>query len=213
MTAQGWGSMATTHLLKISRLEGLTDGIFAIAMTILVLDLHIPRDLAVNMLLHVMKSEVFFRIYVYVASFAILGTLWVAMNFQLGLLERLNRVYLWTNIFYLMVICVVPFSASLIGAYPTNPESITFFAVNLLFASLGQFLTAQCSYYYKLNKSFYHAALRNAVLRRIFFAPPFYIAAMFMAHWHTDIAFILLFTPILAYMIPGRVDTYEGIEG
>jgi uncharacterized membrane protein len=198
-----------THLLKISRLEGLTDGIFAIAMTILVLDLRLPESAGTGDLLDILKNDVLLKLFIYAGSFVILGTLWVAMNFQLGLLERLNRQYLWTNVFYLMVICVVPFSASLIGSYPNSPTSISFYAINLLCASLGQLLTAQCSHTYNLNKEIYTPAIRHAVIRRIFVAPIFYIGSLVVAHWNTTAAAIMLVAPTVLYMIPGSVDRYE----
>jgi uncharacterized membrane protein len=202
--------MESVHLLKISRLEGLTDGIFAVAMTILVLDLHLPtHHLMTGNLLPLLQSDILIKLGTYIGSFIILGTLWVSMNFQLGLVEHLNRPYLWTNIFYLMVICVVPFSASLLSAFPHHPVSITFYALNLLCASLGQFIVSQCSHYYHLNKPIYTLAIRNAVLRRIGVAPVFYLASLFLAHWNTGLAFILLIAPTAIYMKPGRVDQYE----
>jgi uncharacterized membrane protein len=203
--------MNQTHLLKISRLEGLTDGIFAIAMTILILDLHLPTDVGADNLTPFLQHDIILRLFVYAGSFIILGTLWVAMNFQLGLLERLNRQYLWSNVFYLMVICVVPFSANLIGTYPNNPASISFYAVNLLCASFGQFLTAQCSYIYKLNKDIYKPVIRRAIICRILVAPIFYIGSLLVAHWSTATASVLLIAPTFLYLLPGSVDHYESV--
>ena len=195
--------MNSSHLLKVSRLEGLTDGIFAIAMTILVLDLKLPGSATF------LTSAIYIRLAVYVGSFIILGTLWVAMNFQLGLIERLNRPYLWTNILYLMVICVVPFSASLVAAFPNHPGSISFFAVNLLFASSGQLLTFVTAHHYKLNKSSYSEGIKRAIINRIYVAPIFYISALLVAHWNTSIAFLLLVAPPTIYLIPGKIDTFD----
>jgi uncharacterized membrane protein len=197
-------------LLKISRLEGLTDGIFAIAMTIMVLNLHVPSHIATNNILSTIKGDLFTNLIIYIGSFVILGTHWVAMNFQLGLLDHLNRPYLWTNIFYLMVICVVPFSANLLGAYPHSVDSINFYAINLLCSSLGQFLTLECAHYYKLYKNLYTQEIHHAAFRRILVSPPFYIAALIMAHWNIRLAFILLVAPTLLYIIPGRIDRFEG---
>src|SRR5262245_36882664 len=132
--------MAAAHLLKVSRLEGLTDGIFAIAMTILILNLHVPLNLTDDKITPLIKNEIYSNLFIYIGTFIILGTHWIAMNFQWGLLDRLNRVYLWVNIFYLMSICVVPFSANLLGAYRYNIHSIYFYVANLLCTSLGQFL-------------------------------------------------------------------------
>lgn len=199
------------HLLKISRLEGLTDGVFAIAMTILALDLHLPRGLDSSHLFSTLRSDVAFELYIYIVSFIILGTLWIAMSFQTGLLERINRPYLWTRIFYLMAVCIVPFSASLVAAYPQNPASISFYAYNLIAAYICQFITNQCAHSFKLNNLSYTPTIRRAIIQRILVAPIFYIAALIVVHWDTKLAFILLFAPTILYMIPGRIDQYENV--
>lgn len=203
--------MPQGHLLKLSRLEGLTDGVFAIAMTILVLDLRLPSGVAPADLSRVLMHDVMQRLIIYMGSFVILGTLWVAMNFQLGLLDRVNRPYLWTNVFYLMVICVVPFSASLLAAYPANPDSILFYAVNLICASLGQYLIFETSCLFKLNGDRYSDNIRYAIIRRIWIAPLFCIAAIILAHWNMRLAFFTLIMPTLIYMVPGKVDKFDKV--
>ncbi|MEO8402895.1 MAG: TMEM175 family protein [Gammaproteobacteria bacterium] len=201
--------MNQTRILKVSRLEGLTDGIFAIAMTILVLDLHLSPDMtAINLTAH-MTSDIFLKLIIYMGSFIILGTLWVAMNFQLGLLDHVNRPYLWSNVLYLMLVCIVPFSASLVAAYPTHFASITFYAINLICASMAQLLTILCAHAYRLNRDIYTTAIRHAVIQRIFIAPVFYIAALILAHWNMTLAFIALIAPTFLYMLPGKVDHFD----
>ncbi len=203
--------MAITHLLKISRLEGLTDGVFSIAMTIMVLNLHLPNHFNTGDVSPIVQSNIYINLYMYAGSFIILGTHWIAMNFQWGLLERLNRIYLWTNMFYLMAICVIPFSANLLVAYPHSIYSINFYAINLLCTSLGQMITLTCAYYFKLNKNTYRIEVYRAALLRILVAPVFYISSLVMTHWSTSIAFILLVLPTAIYLIPGRIDHYEGV--
>ncbi len=201
--------MAAGHILKISRLEGLTDGIFAIAMTIMVLNLHVPAHLDPVNGAPLVNSEIVMTLLIYVGSFIILGTHWIAMNFQWGLLDHHNRIYLWTNMYYLMVICVVPFSANLLGEHPGHIDSITFYAINLACASFGQFLTLHCAHYFKLYKKEYSMAIYRAALRRLLVAPVFYGAALVMSHWSISGAFILLVMPTLIYMVPGSIDKYE----
>jgi uncharacterized membrane protein len=201
--------MASSHILKVSRLEGLTDGIFAIAMTILILDLRLPTGITPHTLANVFVNVVFAKLFIYVFSFTILGTLWIAMHFQMGMLDRVNRPYLWANIFYLMVVCVVPFSASLVSAYPDESASIWFYAMNLIFAYLGQILICETANYYKLNNDSYTPAIRRAVLRRIYIAPIFYICSLIIANWDTSLAFVILIVPTLIYLIPGRVDSFD----
>lgn len=201
--------MKGRYILKVSRLEGLTDGVFAIAMTILALDLRIPHQLTSLSLRDILFNNIPTKLVVYLCSFVILGTLWIAMNFQTGLLERINRPYLWTHVLYLMIICVVPFSASLVAAYPENPLSISFFAVNLLCCNLTQFLIIQCASRYQLNSKLYSDQTRLAALKRIFVAPFFYIASLFVAHFAPYVAFALLVVPIVVYMFPGQIDKFN----
>jgi len=202
----------SAHLLKVSRLEGLTDGIFAIAMTILALNLHVPLHLSENKLTTLLQNEIYTNLFIYIGTFIILGTHWIAMNFQWGLLERLNRVYLWINIFYLMSICVVPFSANLLGVHRYNIHSINFYIVNLLCASLGQFCSLHYANSYQLFRNTYTPAIYHAALLRMLVAPIFYISALIFAHWSTKGAFVLVIFPTLIYMIPGRIDRYENID-
>ena len=202
-------SKTSFHILKVSRLEGLYDGIFAIAMTILVLDLKVPTDTFATNLHSTFITDILIKLFVYIGSFAILGTLWIAMNFQIGLLERINRIYLWTNVVYLMVICIVPFSASLLAAFPQEPISIIFYAINLMCASLMQILICESSCFYNLNKDIYSPAIRSAVLRRALLAPVFYLLAIFLAFFSTTLAFVILVAPILIYIVPGHIDKFD----
>lgn len=195
-------------ILKISRLESLIDGVFAIAMTILVFDLKLPVD-GTQDLHHLLLATIPYKLFIYVGSFIILGTLWVAMNFQWGLLQRVNRPYFWTNILYLMVICLIPFSASLVATYPESKKSIIFFAVNLLCANAAQLLVNACAYYFNLNNERYNALIHRAIIKRALLAPAFYIAAIIVAFWSIKIAFIIMIAPIILYLIPGEIDRHD----
>lgn len=68
-------------------------------MTILAFELKLPIGLSLTNLKIVFKQLILMKLFIYVGSFITLGTLWVAMNFQLGFLEKLNRPYIWTNFF------------------------------------------------------------------------------------------------------------------
>ena len=203
--------MRLVHLLKVSRLEGLADGIFAIAMTILVLDLRIPATLITGDLMFILEDTIFYKLLIYMGSFVILGTLWVAMNFQYGLLDRINRPYLWTNVLYLMAVCVVPFSASLVGSFPSSKVSISFYAINLLCANIMQLIIFTYAHFGKLNTNLYTPAIGRAIIRRILVAPVCYILCLIMAHWNTHAAFVLLLIPTIIYIFPGVIDQYETV--
>jgi uncharacterized membrane protein len=201
--------MPQEHLLRPTRLASLVDGIFAIAMTILVLDLRLPLGTTNADVYSLLMTDVMHRLLIYIGSFIILGTLWIAMNFQYGLVARVNRTYFWTNVLYLMTICVVPFSASLVASYPDSIACISFYAANLLFAQLAQLVIFQCAHYFNLNSDMYTREIHRAIVQRIFVAPIFYCASLILAHWNERVAFLMLIAPTLIYMIPGKVDRYD----
>lgn len=199
------------HLLKLSRFEALTDGIFAIAMTILVLDIRLPKGLDETTLKLLLNSEIMHEVFIYMGSFAILGTQWIAMNFQQGFLDHINRPYLWANIFYLMTICIIPFSASLLAEYTRSYVSVMFYACNLIAANFGQWLTWKTSHHFKLNNETATTYARVVVSQRIYLAPVFYFASLIIAYWSIGLAFLALIAPPLIYIIPGRVDKVDQV--
>lgn len=198
-----------SHVLKVTRLEALTDGVFAIAMTILVLDLRLPHGISNVSLLHELIPSIFLKLFVFIMSFVILGTLWIAMNFQLGFIESINRYYFWTHILYLMIISVVPFSATLVTAYPDTTSSVAFFSVNLLCASACQYLICICASHYDLNKETYTKEAKQAIIRRIYIAPIFYGSALILSFFQPSFAFVILVVPTLLYLFPSKIDTFD----
>lgn len=197
------------HILKISRLSGLTDGIFAIAMTILALDLRLPEGTIAATLPNVFFPDIFLKLIIYVGSFIILGTLWIAINYQLGLLKQVNRRYLWANVFYLMMVCVVPFSASLLARFPKSQISISFFAINLIGANAAQWLTFRTAHKYHLNSNLQNDGVNQAILRNIYIAPVFNILALLFSFWSTGAACLMLFIPPIIYILPGKIDNFD----
>ncbi len=200
--------MAKLTILKISRLEALTDGIFAIAMTILVFNLNLPLKISDQNLWSALTQDVIEKLAIYAGSFIILGTQWIGVYFQFGFLVRVTRTYLWINIFCLLFLCVIPFSASLVADHSHNPVSISFYAINLILVTVGRFICWQYACKYKLNNPNHSVVAYRSIVQRLALAPVFYIAAPFVAYWDTHIAFLMLIAPPIIHIIPGQVDKY-----
>jgi len=117
----------TTH-----RIEALTDGIYAIAMTLLVLNLALPEvgtNQAVQ--LHDALFGQAHKFFNYALSFILLAIFWIIHHDQFHIIKRTDRNLLWLNIFCLMFVALVPFSTSLIGDYPDETIAKQFFDFNL----------------------------------------------------------------------------------
>jgi uncharacterized membrane protein len=113
-------------LVSKDRLEFVVDGIFAIAMTLLVLDLKVPEladrhstsELA-HGLLHLASGFVS-----YLLSFFMLGMFWTTHNVWYRHLERITRGVLALQLFQMAVAAFFPFCAALFGRYPTNALAV-----------------------------------------------------------------------------------------
>jgi len=105
--------------LKLSRLEGLSDCVFSIAMTILVFGLTIPAKNLVKTdsdLFHALE-HMWPKFLVYFLSFLILGMFWIRHHGQIALIKYVDRKMLWINILFLMFIALIPFSTQLSGEF------------------------------------------------------------------------------------------------
>ena len=100
--------------LPINRVEALTDGVFAIAMTLLVLELGMPVITGgpVNTELLRRLFELWPKLLVYVLSFVLLGMTWVHHRLMFHYIERSDGKLAWMNIIFLMFVALVPFAAS-----------------------------------------------------------------------------------------------------
>lgn len=203
---QGYSRMKKDPVLKANRLSALTDGIFAFAMTLLFLRVYVSRGLAGQDFFYHLMIDVFDNLLIYAGTFIILGSLWIGSYFQQSFLERVTRLYLWIYVIYMMFICVIPFSASLLAEYPKNPLAIYFYAINLICISFLQLATWRGSVKLKLTSAACTDPVRRSITNRILVAPLFYFLAMIVSHWNIAIAFILLIAPLVIHIFPGKVD-------
>lgn len=125
-----------------SRLEAFSDGVFAIVITLLILDVHIPK-VPYEELPHALR-ELIPNILAYALSFIIVGLYWVSHHNIVSMVDKINRPSLWLNILQLLTVSFIPFPASLIGAYPMGRVPVIFYGCSLLAANLVGF----CTWYY-----------------------------------------------------------------
>lgn len=116
------------------RLEGLTDGVFAIAMTILVLELHVPEGDSASEVIHEMREQ-WPTFAAYAVSFILLGVYWYGQRSQYDFIRRVDRELTWLNIFFLLGISTIPFAASLLGKHAEIPQAVHFYGAVLVFCS------------------------------------------------------------------------------
>jgi uncharacterized membrane protein len=127
-------SKRSMPLLSTRRMEALTDGVFAIAMTLLVLDFKvptIPEGLTVDALPKLIL-ELWPNFFNYIESFILLGIFWIVHHRQCHYIKFIDRGLLWLNILGLMFIVLIPFSTSLVAEYGHVQIAAVIFECNLL---------------------------------------------------------------------------------
>ena len=101
-----------------NRVEALVDGIFGVAMTLLVLDVKLPQGLPLDtdaaMRAQLLGLSGNFRIYL--VSFAVLGLYWIGHHLQFHMVRSVDRVLLWINLCFMFGITMIPFSTSVLAA-------------------------------------------------------------------------------------------------
>jgi uncharacterized membrane protein len=191
------------------RIEALADGVFAIALTLLILDIKVPvlgpgeggAALARKL------ADLWPKFAAFVVSFLILGVCWVGHHAQLHYVRRADRAFLWMNLLFLLAISAMPFSAALLGEHYEYPVAVVVYCGNLIAA--GLVLYAQLRYAAGPGRLFdadLDPGLVRAGGRRILMGPVLYAAALGLAFVNTQISLAVCALVPALYIVPGRVD-------
>ncbi len=131
---------------ETSRIGALSDGVFAIAMTLLVLDLKLPdvgKDLPTDIFWATLTDQGP-RLLSWLLSFAILCRLWVTQHSLLTGGDRRSRPFVGWNFFFLSMISFLPFSTSLLSEHHDQWLSVGIFSANLGVGGIALFGMAKC---------------------------------------------------------------------
>jgi uncharacterized membrane protein len=124
-------------LLHKNRFEAFSDGVFAIAITLLVLDLGVPETAIENPLQSVIDEWPAYL--AYVVSFASVGALWLEHNAITENLRFTDTALIRLNLLLLLLVSFIPFPTSLLSEFRGNPEAVrvavTLYGITLLAAS------------------------------------------------------------------------------
>ena len=196
-------------MLPLHRLEGLTDGIFAIAMTLMVLGLPLPEaqhniSSDSDLLHHLLEySELFWT---YILSFLLLGYFWINQQKLFKYVNKTCTHHLWVNLGELLLVCVIPFSSGLIGDHLSYFTAGFIFHTNILL--IGVFFLIQCTLLLKYPEILREDVSRNEAIRivRINLVIPALavigiIVALFSTPWSLA---VYLLVPILTSIVSRR---------
>lgn len=124
-----------------TRLDQLSDGIFAIVMTILVFEIKIPDfSPTSNLDLWIAIKDLAPAFMSYILSFALLFTYWRAHHFFISIYAKNVDVHLTNiNALFFLLIALIPFSSSLLSRFSTNELAISIFGIHIILIGLALF--------------------------------------------------------------------------
>jgi uncharacterized membrane protein len=124
--------------LRLTRLEAFSDGVFAIIVTLLVLELKVPSlaDHRSAAELGHQLQELLPKFLSWLISFIIVCKFWLNHHHVLGLARHANYAMVWLNAIFLMFQSFVPFPTALMGEYPGNPLAVAFFGIVMAFNTM-----------------------------------------------------------------------------
>jgi uncharacterized membrane protein len=193
---------------EVGRIAALSDGIFGVAMTLLVLDIHIPERANIHTEAELWAGLVALTppLVTWLMSMMTLGIFWLGQQTQLNQLSRADRNLSWLHFVFLAVVSLMPFSTRLLAEF--FDYRVAFFAywINILLAGATLFA---CWFYTERAKLVREDAppeLGSAICRRIVYAQALYAvgAALGFVHIGLGIAFIILvqLNYVLALRLP-----------
>jgi uncharacterized membrane protein len=197
--------------VSTARAAAFSDGVFAIAITLLVFGIKVPsvsgpdvgrqlRDQLVNLWPGYLS---------FAMSFMIVGIFWIAHHYMFQLIRRSNRHLLWLNILFLMCVSFIPFPASLVGLYGNQPITIEIYSATLIVTGLALYaLWAYASAKNRLLEEHTPARVVAVIGRRILRGCFFYGVAFVLAWVYLPAGRLLLFLIPFFYIIPSPVDSH-----
>jgi uncharacterized membrane protein len=202
-----------------NRIEAFSDGVFAIALTLLILDVKVPSasEIANEAMLQSFLLKQGPTYLSFALSVVVIGIFWVAHHGLFHYIRRANRALFWLNILFLLCVTFIPFPAALLGQFSGYRTSVVIYGASL--AVTGVMLDVMRWYatsHHRLVDKDLDLQLIRAARRRNLTGPVIYVLGIIISFIPLTIAGIggvqvclalYVLVPIV-YILPGRIDSY-----
>ncbi len=200
---------------ETGRLEAFSDGVFAVAITLLVLNIKIPGiDVPASQLpndtqLWFMLLHEWPMLAAYTTSFAAIGVMWINHHRLYTHIKRTNTMLMLLNLLLLIVIVFVPVPTALVAEYLVHPDqhaaALLYSGTMVILAICFNLLWRYASYHNRLLSKNADTRAVNAINRQYMFGPVVYLLAFILALFSTPASLALNFLLALFFAIPPRL--------
>jgi len=206
---------AENTYISTQRLEAFSDGVFAIAITLLILEIKIPdhETLQHQSLSHYLLA-LWPKYFAYVFSFIVIGIFWANHHYIFKLYKRTDHSFNILNVFFLLTISFLPFPTAIFGEYINDPmhrqSAVTFYSLGILMPSCTWLMMWL---YASHNKRLIDHRLSDRFVRyltRVFILSNFlYLAALIVSLFSPLASIILTIMLALGYLFPPKKPEYS----
>lgn len=198
-------------------MEALVDGVFAIVMTILVLEIRLPDTEGV-----LSNTELWHELVTltpdflsFFASFTVLAMYWTTHHaFYNYFIKTVNRIIVQLNLLYLCFLSFLPFSAHLVANHFDTPLACTIYGLNMLAISgiqIVQFYYALEAHEVEVDDTELDRRTYAQVVIRLYLTPVFTLLGMIAAFFSPHTALFLFAFPIIFNLLPGTLNFVERV--
>ena len=191
---------------ETGRVEAFSDGVFAIAITLLILDVHVPRDLSETTTLSDALLKQWPSYLAFLTSFALIGIMWINHHKLFTLIKRSDHLLLVFNALLLLGATVVPFTTSLLAEYIGHTEQRVaamvymgnFFVIAIFFNLLWRY----AAHHHRLLGYDVSEEEVRSINRAYILGPPVYLLCFVIAYFSVPLALGMTIALVIFYALP-----------
>ena len=215
-SAVGGDPKPERHSMSTSRIEAFSDGVFAIVITILVLEVHVPAVQG-NDISATLASSLFAmapKFLAYVLSFVIVAIWWVKHHLLFNILKRSDSGLLWLNCLFLLWLSFVPFPTALLGDYPGERLAVMSYGTVSTLAGLSfTWMRFYAFYTAKLVDETIEPRLLRSAMFKSTLNPISHCIAVLLAFVDTRLSIALYAILPLMFFIPSKLERHAISSG
>ena len=202
--------------MPTTRIEAFSDGVFAIIITLLVLEIHVPpvqgKDISASLAHSLLAMAPKFL--TYIVSFLIVCVWWVAHHHLFHVLKRSDRGLLWLNSLFLLWLAFIPFPTALMGDFPGERIAVMGYGTVSTLAGVSfTFMRYYAFYLAKLVDERIDRRLFKSAMLKSILNPILNSIAVLLAFVDTRLAIALYVILPLMFFIPGKLERYVHSAG
>jgi uncharacterized membrane protein len=186
------------------RLEAFSDGVFAIVITLLVLELkvpHIPHAERTSEVLAALR-EVLPKMFSWFVSFFFIAFVWLHHHQIMNMSTMANYKVVWINVILLFFLSLLPFPTALMGEYPRQPLIVMLWGLTMAMVTFWlALLYAYCTHHF-LRPTYDPATVRRNVRLSFLAGPLLYLVAALCAWISVKLSYVLYMLVPILYVMP-----------